>query len=138
MTLDEKKRKRPEEDVDNKNKKMLPLLRQVFALAMKIEQKLEEKNKQVTKLNKSKKRLNTSLTSRKASLESSRDISRASTARSAKSNKPLYSYKNTMCPLGSRCPNDSGPRWPSTKTSGIRQLGFACPYAHHYSELHFL
>lgn len=117
---------------------MLPLLRQVFDLAMKIEQKLDEKNKQVAKLKTSKKGLSTSLTSRKSSPESGHDISYASTARSAKSNKPLHNYKNTMCPLGNRCPNDSRPRWPSTKTSGIRQLGFACPYAHHYSELHFV
>jgi hypothetical protein len=135
MTLDEKKRKRPEEDI--KNKKVLPLLRQVFALAMKIEEKLDEKKKQIAKLRKSKKNLSSSLTSRKSLSESRNDISYASTARSAKSNKPLHNYKNTMCPLGSRCPNDSRPRWPSTKTSGVRQLGFACPYAHHYSELHF-
>jgi len=136
MTLDEKKSKRSEEDI--KNKKTLPLLRQAFALAMKIEEKLEEKKRQIAKLRKSKKKLNSSLTSRRSLSELGHDVSYATTARSAKSNKPLHNYKSTMCPLENRCPNDSRPRWPSTKTSGIRQLGYACPYAHHYSELHFV
>lgn len=133
--MDEKKKRRPEEDV--KKKKLLPLLREAYTLGIRIEKILKEKRKFVSKLIKSERDLSLCLSKYKTTPRSSRDISPLSTSRSEKSNKPIFNYKNTMCPLGIRCPNDARPRWPSTKTIGIRQMGHNCPYAHHYSELHF-
>jgi len=100
---------------------------------MEIEKKFEEKEGNIRKLSKSRKKLNTSLKGQKSLLSISHDES----ITTAKTNKPLFNYKSIMCPLGNHCPSDCRPRWPSTETSSIKKLGSSCPYAHHYSELHF-
>eukprot|EP00826_Nyctotherus_ovalis_P060345 TRINITY_DN8453_c0_g1_i2.p1 TRINITY_DN8453_c0_g1~~TRINITY_DN8453_c0_g1_i2.p1 ORF type:complete len:476 (+),score=136.60 TRINITY_DN8453_c0_g1_i2:287-1714(+) len=97
---------------------------------MEIERKFEAKESTIRKLSKSRRTLNTSLCA-----QNSLSLSHKSTA--SKSTKPLFNYKSTMCPLGSRCPNDCRPRWPSTETASAKKLGHGCPYAHHYSEVHF-
>ena len=42
-----------------------------------------------------------------------------------------------MCPLGNKCANYMGLRWPSSDTPCTTKVGQKCPYAHHYSELEF-
>ncbi len=146
LTLDtEQKDKQPE---DIKNKKLFPLLSETYALIMKIEKKIEEKTEKIYRLQKSKRALTTTL---KSGLSRSQVLASASVAATPKeasrfslsrhsidSDRPLFSYKSIMCPLGSRCPDDVRPRWPNTETKSISKLGRTCPYAHHYSELHFV
>ena len=105
---------------------------------MDIEKKFEEKESTIKKLNKSKRTIDGKLKDRnsESSLSVLHDES-MTTSKTSKSNKPKYGYKSIMCPLGNHCPNDCRPRWPSTETGSIRKLGHSCPYAHHYSELHF-
>lgn len=46
-------------------------------------------------------------------------------------------FKTIMCPLVTRCPNDTRQRWPKSSAKTTTQLGALCPYAHHLSELQF-
>lgn len=130
----------PEEDI--KNKKLISLLGDVFNLIMKIENKLQEKQKKISNLYKNQKKLEKSLKSRftRSEAPSPQNASRLSERERAKSMKREPTprmYKSIMCPLRDRCPGDIRPRWPTSETKSISNLGNNCPYAHHYSELHF-
>jgi len=109
---------------------------------MQIEKRLAEKNDKIERLNKSKRVLTTTLKLRNAKSQvltpQNASPSRSlSLGRSMDLDKPLFNYKSIMCPLKDKCPDDVRPRWPNTETKSISKLGRTCPYAHHYSELHF-
>ncbi|MDR3582439.1 MAG: hypothetical protein P4L67_04170 [Candidatus Pacebacteria bacterium] len=132
-----------EEDV--KNKKTFTLLQETYTLLMKIEHKFEEKEKGISRLHRSQRVLTASLKRRSQSQHltskgsaSSFRSGELSRGQSLDSDREAFKYKNIMCPLKDRCPGDVRPRWPNTETKSICKLGSACPYAHHYSELHFV
>lgn len=49
----------------------------------------------------------------------------------------VHGIKEFMCPLGEKCPDYLGPRWPTTDTRTFLPFGAKCPLAHHTSELRF-
>lgn len=116
MTLDDKKT-RAEEDV--KNPKLLPLLRDAYGLVMKIDKAFERKEKNVAFLDKSKKALEQPLNAKNTSTD------KPTADASSK-------YKTIMCPLGILCPSNY-----KDQCSTDAPQSYKCPYAHHYSELHF-
>lgn len=106
-----------------KNKKLFALSKDVYDLLMQIYRDEHEAEERFMRLSRSKKELATSLKEQRA--------------HSNESDRPLYLYKSIMCPLKDKCPDATGPRWPNSNINTISQMGRKCPYAHHYSELHF-
>jgi len=90
---------------------------------MQIYKDEQEAENRLLRLSKSKKELETAIKEKRV--------------HSNEPDKPLYLYKNIMCPLKDKCPDATGPRWPNSNVNTISQMGRGCPYAHHYSELHF-
>ncbi len=140
LTADTEQKGLAEEDP--KNKKLLPLLRDAYDLVMRIEGMISEKTDKIVRLHQSQRVLTDSLKLRpsKSLLQTpkavpARDLGRSQTGAV---DEALFKYKYIMCPLGDRCPGDVRPRWPDADTKSICKLGQACPYAHHYSELHFV
>ena len=120
--MNTEKQPRPEEDI--KNPKLLPLLRDAYALLMRIEKVFDEKEQQISKLGDSKNLF--------------KDALSAFCLTKVMSNSDPANYKKIMCPLGSLCPNLTQARWPNSGTNNNKPLGAKCPYAHHSSELHFV
>lgn len=143
LVPDEEQKGMPEEDI--KSKKLIQLLRDAFHLVMRIESRLEEKENLISNLYTSQKKLMSSLMARKARSQKGSPLAshergksnESERGKSAEAERKLFNYKSIMCPLRDRCPDDVRPRWPNTETKSISKLGSGCPYAHHYSELHF-
>lgn len=147
---------------DVKNKKMAPLLREVYDLILKLEKPEKERKKQeLLMTNRKQKILNRmsrgkTLPARNLSVvseseseafnKSQKDLnqydnsSSPNLSRTSQDVSPRHSvgvYKSMMCPLREKCPDDVRPRWPNSEVKSVSELGKKCPYAHHYSELHF-
>ena len=117
--------KLPAEDWENK--KMVPILEDVYILLKKIEGKKIEADKQVQKLKLKKKELKKQWKEQKQLGENIED----------QVQKTHLMFKTIMCPYGDKCPKDKRARWPKADRSNVKQFGEKCPYAHHPNELQF-
>ena len=112
---------------DWENKKMVPILEDVYVLLKKIEGKKLEADKQVKKLQQTKVELK----------KKYKELQQFSENIEDQVQKSHLIFKTIMCPYGDKCPRDKRARWPKADRSNVKQFGEKCLYAHHPNELQF-
>lgn len=122
--VEEKQKKMANEDFDKA--KLKPILEEAYRLIMLLDERNENKNSTIQKLEKEKEKLK----------DLKKEWKNQSRIEDRLENESIL-FKSIMCPLGDRCPKDNRARWPKSGTKTVTPFGDKCLYAHHYHELEF-
>lgn len=101
---------------DFKNKKILPLIEEAWALLNAIKKRQNDLDERIDDLEDD----NTKEARRLRKQEADRKV-----------------FKCMMCPLGENCPKDKRQRWPSSSIRTTTQFGKECLFAHNVNEIFF-